>query len=76
MKIPVNMREVTRIAACGMLIFVAYHILDIIKAAIRVKYVDCASLYAPPPVELLIALAGVCIYAVGYVARGKKEDSR
>ena len=59
-----------------MLIFVAYHILDIIKAAIRVKYVDCASCaYAPPPVELLIALAGVCIYAVGYVARGKKEDS-
>ena len=67
MKLPGNMHEFTRIAACGLLTFAAWHILDVLKAAVRAKYED---------VELLIALAGVCIYAVAYVARGgfNKED--
>ena len=64
MKIPVNMPEVTRIVACVSLTFAAYHILDIVKAAVRAKYAG---------VELLIALAGVCIYAVAYVARGNND---
>ena len=67
MKLRGNMHEFTRIAASGFLIFAAWHILDVLKAAIRAKYEN---------VEPLIALAGVCIFAVAYVARGgfNKED--
>ena len=56
--------QVTRLAAAGMLTFLAWHIIDVLKAAMRVKYED---------IELIIALVAACIAAVAYVAKGDKE---
>ena len=64
MKVASAMTGIVRLTACGMLTFVAWHILDVLKAAIRTK---CDNY------ELLLLLAGTCIAAVAYVAKGDKE---